>query len=393
MDPLLAYDCIVLGDVAPANLPTPDRKRLERFVSERGGTLIVVAGKRHMPLAYRDVDDPLAKMLPISEPREFKKEGGFTLQVTGEGKLQPFLQLESEPISGGDGRSGWPELPKHYWGIVGKRKPAAAVLLTPHDEAEPAKNEGTGIVLQQNYGFGRVVFVGIDSTWRWRYRVGDTYHHRFWGQLARWSAAEKLLPAGNKVLRFGPREPAYTEGQEVDLAVRLGEKTPPLQAGGIARAKLYRRNAKGADELVAEADLTANARQPNVLEAKLRDLPAGVYRMDLDIPQYRDLLAESKDGTPGGDLFRILPKAHGELLDLSTNVGVLQSLAERSGGKLYTPDNVNELVDRLERRVARTEYRDESRPWQDAPMVWWMLGVLLGLLTLEWGWRKWLDLP
>jgi hypothetical protein len=50
-------------------------------------------------------------------------------------------------------------------------------------------------------------------------------------------------------------------------------------------------------------------------------------------------------------------------------------------------------VDRLERRVARTEYRDESRPWQDAPMVWWMLGVLLGLLTLEWGWRKWLDLP
>ncbi|HZZ78930.1 MAG TPA: hypothetical protein VFE62_10455, partial [Gemmataceae bacterium] len=125
------------------------------------------------------------------------------------------------------------------------------------------------------------------------------------------------------------------------------------------------------------------------------DLPAGTYRIELDVPQYRDLLAESKEeaAAPGGDVFRIYPREHGELLDLSTNVGILQILAERSGGKLYSPDDVDGLVDRLERRIARTEYRDESKPWQDAPMVWWMLGVLLGLLTLEWGWRKWLDLP
>ena len=51
------------------------------------------------------------------------------------------------------------------------------------------------------------------------------------------------------------------------------------------------------------------------------------------------------------------------------------------------------LLDRLARHIQRTEYRDESKPWQDEPMVWWLLGVLLGLLTLEWAWRKWLDLP
>src|SRR5262249_40293099 len=152
-----------------------------------------------------------------------------------------------------------------------------------------------GILVEQNYGFGRVIFVGIDSTWRWRYRVGDTYHHRFWGQLARWSAAEKLLPAGNKDIRYGPREPAYSEGQEVELAVRPGEKAPPLQAGAIARVKLHRRNADASEELVAEATLFANPRQPNVLEAKVRDLPAGVYRMELDVPQYRELLAKSPD--------------------------------------------------------------------------------------------------
>ena len=60
------------------------------------------------------------------------------------------------------------------------------------------------------------------------FRVGDVYHHRFWGQLARWSAAEKLLPAGNRFVRYGPREPVFTEGQEAELAVQriIGKEWP-----------------------------------------------------------------------------------------------------------------------------------------------------------------------
>ena len=50
-------------------------------------------------------------------------------------------------------------------------------------------------------------------------------------------------------------------------------------------------------------------------------------------------------------------------------------------------------MDRLQRARAAHGIVRETRPWQDEPLVWWMLGVLLGLLTLEWGWRKWLDLP
>ncbi len=394
VDPLLDFDCVILGDVAPEDLPGTDRKRLERFVSERGGTLILVAGKRYLPMAYTGADDPLLKMLPIVQPRELKQETGFTLRVTGDGRQRPFLNLGAKQSA-----FVWPELPKHFWGIVGERKPGASVLLTPIvDESAPPKDDAdTGILVQQNYGFGRVLFVGIDSTWRWRYRVGDAYHHRFWGQLARWSAAEKLLPAGNRFIRYGPREPAYSEGQEVELAVRLGESVPRLDGAQQVRALLYRKKADGSEEKIAVVPLAANPRQPNVLEANVRDLPAGVYRMEPDMPQYRQQLAEPGDDrdapVKGRDLFRIWPRQHGELLDLSTNWTVMQSLAERSGGKLFTAANVEEILDRLERRVERKESRDETKPWQDEPLVWWMLGVLLGLLTLEWGWRKWLDLP
>ena len=261
----------------------------------------------------------------------------------------------------------------------------------------PTGKNDSGILLQQNYGFGRVLFVGLDSTWRWRYRVGDAYHHRFWGQLVRWSAAEKLLPAGNRFVRYGPREPVYTEGQEVELAVHASDAVPPLKDASTARAKLHRRLADGTEQLVAVIPLAANSRQGNLLEAKVRDLAPGTYRMELDIPAYRDALAapsEEKDvPSKDRDLFRILPRENGELLDLSTNWTLMQTLAERSGGKLYTPENVEEILERLARRVERTEHRDESKPWQDEPMVWWFLGLLLGLLSVEWIWRKCLDLP
>jgi hypothetical protein len=401
-DPLSDFDCILLGDVAPEQLPLADRRRLEKFVAERGGTLILLAGKRYLPLAYTKAadagDDPLVKMLPVTRPRELTTQTGFTLRVTNEGKLRPFMQLQP-----GRPAEAWPELPKHYWGVVGKRKPAASVLLAPMFGAAAAQSGDeaeTGIMLQQIYGTGRVLFVGLDSTWRWRFRVGDVYHHRFWGQLARWSAAEKLLPAGNRWIRFGPREPVYAEGQEVELAVRLNESLPPLKDALQARAKLYRKYADGTEQLSATVSLAKHPRQTNLLVASVRELLQGTYRMELDIPPYREQLAqqsEEKDApAKGRDLVRILPRERPELLDLATNWTVMHSLAERSGGKLYTPENVEEIVDRLAQRIERAEHRDERRerrPWQDVPMVWWVLGLLLGLLTLEWGWRKWLDLP
>ena len=74
-DALSAYDCIILGDVAPEQLPLADRLRLEKYVGDRGGTLVVLAGKRSMPLAYAGVGDggpegdPLMRLLPIEQPQ------------------------------------------------------------------------------------------------------------------------------------------------------------------------------------------------------------------------------------------------------------------------------------------------------------------------------------
>ncbi len=393
-EPLHAYDAIIVGDVSPEHLPPRDRVRLERYVSERGGTVIFVAGKRSMPLEYlqapSSATDPLMKMLPIVEPRVMKSDTGFLMQPTTEGKATPFLNLEPD-VPG----KPWSSLPKHFWGVAGMRKPGASVLLVGVDgkDAKPQGDKTPGLLVTQNYGFGRVVYLGIDSTWRWRYQVGDTYHHRFWNQLLRWAAADKLLPAGNRFVRFGTREPTYQPGQEIELQARLSELLPPLIDPTIAHAKLLRQKEDKSEELVAAIPLAQDATQKRLLAGKARDLPAGSYRIELDIPQHRDSLAEPIDGGKSRVDFVVEGKENAELLDLSTNWTLLQSLADKSGGHLFASDQAERILDLLARRVERRVTHDERRPWQDAPWVWWLLGLCLGLLTAEWVWRKRLDLP
>jgi len=66
-DELLAYDVVILGDANPALFGQSGLANLARFVNERksGGALLVMAGPRYMPWAYRDT--PLAALLRITQ--------------------------------------------------------------------------------------------------------------------------------------------------------------------------------------------------------------------------------------------------------------------------------------------------------------------------------------
>ena len=100
-DALAKYDCIILGDVTPEQLPAESRTRLEKFVGERGGTLIVVAGKRAMPTAFLSrtpADDPMRKLLPIETAIPLLAPSGFPVAPHSRG------QAGHIPADGADGR-------------------------------------------------------------------------------------------------------------------------------------------------------------------------------------------------------------------------------------------------------------------------------------------------
>jgi hypothetical protein len=256
-----------------------------------------------------------------------------------------------------------------------------------------------GLFALQNYGLGRVLFVGMDSTWRWRFKVGDTYHHRFWGQAIRWAVSEETLGTGNKFVRFGSQQPAYTRGQDVQVELRLEEEAGELPAGSPVAARIVRKG-DGADkpeEVVATIPLTRKAAQPRAFDGIVRDLPEGDYEIELAIPglDTQKLLPDSEPGAnpatkPLRSPFAIRPTTSREFLDLEVNEELLRSLASLTDGKVYTPVDAAELIDTLEKKMVV-----HVDPPQDHPLYlgWWPLAVLLGLLTLEWLVRKSAGLP
>jgi hypothetical protein len=396
-DALSDYDCIVLGDVSPRQLPPDDRKRLEQFVGERGGTLVIVAGKRYMPLAFSaDETDPIRKLLPIEKPRAFEPPDGFHPALTADGRETKFMNLEEDS---GNNEQRWAALPPHFWGVVGQAKPAAATLAFapdgPPDPQDPtARERRAALIARQNYGLGRVLYIGLDSTWRWRKGVGDLYHHRFWGQIARW-AADRPLQTGNRFLRFGTSEPVYRSGQEVDLLVRFKEAKDAAQAEAGAEAHILRR---GEANPVAVVPLTRKAAQPNAFEAKVSNLPDGDYVVQLKMGGPADKLLPTPtpdDPNPAGPLqasFTVTPPDSAEMTDLSMNLPLLEELASKSRGKVYTPETVQALVDDLKAKNTPQMEHSEGPAWQGWT-GWAIFGVVVMLLTVEWVVRKFSGLP
>jgi len=199
---------------------------------------------------------------------------------------------------------------------------------------------------------------------------------------------------GNEFVRFGTREAVYAQGREVDLVVRLGDEAGPLAADAVAGARVLRlKENGGGEEAVALVPLGRREAQPRVLEGKLRDLPAGRYAVELVIPDLGDKL----QGPPGPDgrpaklraTFTVAPPEGEEMVELATNWPLLEELAAKSGGRVFTPENATELAELLTRRSVTRQQHTENPLWQ-----WWLtLVLLLALLTVEWVGRKLAGLP
>ena len=87
--------------------------------------------------------------------------------------------------------------------------------------------------------------------------------------------------------------------------------------------------------------------------------------------------------------FRVTARESIEMTDLSTNIGLLEEIATRSGGRVFTAEQVNQIPELL---AARPAERPVVREWKLAES-WLTLGLLLTLLSGEWIVRKLSGLP
>ncbi|MBI1312503.1 hypothetical protein GC176_14520 [bacterium] len=396
--PLADFDLLVIGDVSPREFSPDVWAIVEHWVRDLGGTLVLAAGRDAMPRAHRA--PALDRLLPVSQLRELAihnvppdalpNEMGFTLALTDDGADEDILRLDVDAIAN---RRLWQSLPGHFWGLTGTARPSASVLMTAQglpDSAlgpqpstlTPLKRERqTGILVHQYYGFGQVLWLGIDSTWRWRQRRGDELHHRFWGQIARWATRNKAA-AGNDVVRLSLSNTQVEPDEPVTVRAiwqkRFLDQNPDLKAS----VEFVRTDAKASDEPPLRIELTATERRPELFEGMLPTLPPGAWTARL-VSENADL------GAPVQAELFVSQQRTVETADLAANRALLARIADASGGRLLLPDQIHEALSVLKLPEDAAGIRQERALWDH----WVVMLTFFTLLTAEWILRKLNGLP
>ena len=388
--PFSEPDLVIVGDVAPEHMPDVGWELLEKFVSESGGTLVFVAGKRHLPLGYKsEILDrllPMQKLKPVditgASATASPTERGFHLRLTPEGESEEMLKFSRDPL---ENREIWSELPGHLWGLIGEAKPGATVYayaVQPNQQPGLQAERTAAVIVHQYYGAGQVLWVGIDSTWRWRHRVGDQYHHQFWGQLARW-AADSKADAGTEDVKFGPDRTDIEVGEDAVIRARWTRRFLKRFPRLKAKAEIRKVDAKKNSKPFQTLDLTPAEGRPLEHEARAVALPSGEYRVKLVVEG-----ADLGDDDVSTFLY-VNEQQTLELSDLSSNRQLLTEVADASDGRLFLPDQVREIPDLFRDPNLTSTVRSETELWDH----WFVMLLFFGLLTGEWVLRKLNGLP
>jgi hypothetical protein len=400
----MKFDVIILGDVKPDELGAEAMKSIQKFVEDRGGTLIVVSGPLYMPHTFAKT--PIADLLPIAfvsddRPILGGPEDNYKVKLTDEGRHSVIMRLAVDPAENDE---AWENIPPVYWRHTvknakeGARVLAYALPATPPDYmqvkfTDEVPNEETlrlrrqfqndnPLIVMHHMALGRVMFLAFDHTWRLRYRVGDTYHHKFWGQLLRWGTGDKL-PYGTRFVRIGTERSRYTSDADIKIRARLMRRDyAPMND---ARAAV---NVFNGDRRILRKALQYVPDSAGVYATGLGTLPVGDYRVELDSSDAEDILKDDNLNTVSCR-FSVTAAFPFELAELAADRGLLTRIASLTGGKVVEPAQLNEMTDEFGPPTVTIRERRQYDLWNS----WWLFAMLIAMAGAEWLIRKKVSLP
>ena len=364
---LFSYDLIIFGDIDPEKIPENAITNISSFVSDSGGSLIILAGKKFNPSSYRNTE--LERLLPVELAptrlggNKSPAQRPIQLKITETGLEEGFLNLEEEPEMA---EKRWALLPPIYWSVKTlKAKPAAKSYLLHPDGEYP-------VVAMQRYGSGEVLWVGTENTWRWRKNTGDLYHTRFWGQIVQRMAGRKLA-TGSRRSELRTDRAIAKEGEKFTVFARL------LDENFIPRDE---------ESITATLESRANSGSGSK-RITLRKVPGepGSYRTEFaaeDPGRYRLKIAE--DSASGIDL--TVRGADREFSETAMNEKMLQEIASITDGLFLREEDLYKLPEIANIDPTTITITRESELW-NSPLYF----ILLLLpITIEWFLRKFAEL-
>ncbi len=356
---LFGYDAVIIGSVEAASLSEAQLDNIEAFVSERGGSLLMLAGPNGLGnggWGQSAIADLLPTRLPASNVDSFARVKA-PVALTPQGADADMLRLAN---TRDENREAWSALPAVAdYQATGQLKPAAMALLNVETStgSEP-------LLVTQPYGRGQVYVLATGGTWRWQMSMPleDLSHEMFWRQLLRAMVAS--APPGISLAVDA------THGEsEVRLRAEFRDESfLPLDNIGVSVVVSH----EDGDSLTI--DMLPSAEE------------AGVYTADAPLDQsgswYFEAIAE-RDGEAVHVARASVYSESGqaEHFNIRRNAALLQRLSEATGGRYFDAGNLDGMTDLL-RYSAAGITEQILRPIWNAP------AIFLGLLLLKLG--EWL---
>ena len=403
---LAKTDMLIVGDIDPLEVAVGVWEMIEQAVTQDGLTLMVIPGRSHMP---HDFTSPvLSALLPVTETRQRLAEkflttspdteqSSFRLALGIDAAALPMFQLSADPTSR---NNAFASLPGHPWIYGGIAKPGATVWATSTIPGVDVAAEPT--ILHHNYGFGQVIWMGLDSTWRWRRRAGDEWHYRFWGQLIRWAARNKAA-AGNDNVRMSLSDVVIDESETVEAMVRWNPKllpqlegasveivatlVEPLSDGLPVGTTKRSRQSPLVTALAPTEHVAVLTPSPAVAERYVGRLPrlsAGAWKVQLRVTG-----GNIAEGAAIESEVLVRKQTSRELANISCNRELLTQLADLTGGAVVEPFEAERLISLVQPQDRPEQKLEERTLWDH----WLVLLIFFTLFTSEWVLRKLNGLP
>lgn len=366
---LFAFDVLLLGDVPPAFIG-PERIGWIRDFVREGGSLVAIAGRRHLPTAYHST--PLAEVLPVEfspvrpVASDQERPQPYIPELTRAGQRSEMLALADTPE---ENLRVWQHLPPFYWAAPATRLRAGATALLVHPRLKTL-DQPVPLLAAHYYGKGQVLFLGTDETWRWRREGEGRLTGRFWGQVIYQMGLPHLLGAPKRV-QLSLERPENTLGRPCHVYARAFDPEFRPYTADHLTGRLEHLDAAPGQERWKIVRMEPVHGQP------------GEYRALLPHDAVGRFVFRVEDPVPASLEYRVsLPPLH-ELEVAGMAEDTLREAAALSGGAFYREEDLPRLLSSLPLRKAPFVTRHEILLWN-----WPVFFLFLGLITLEWVLRK-----
>jgi uncharacterized membrane protein len=355
------YDAIVLGEIPADQWTTDDANLLRDFVN-RGGGLIVIDGR------YGQINqlaaNSLADLIPIKHLSLPAVRTG-TIRPSRLGMDHPALSLWDEPS---EREAFWTSLPAPSSAPDIEAKVGSEVL------ADLIARDGHRVpwLVTRLYGAGRVIYLSTDQTWRWRYKVADRFHSRFWNQLIA-TAIQPPYSAGDNYVALGTDKIEYQPGESATIRARLRSAAGDPIGDSTVEALLVAN-----DQIVARVPLQADNPSRGTYRGQTGPLEQGDYSVRIRASGI------DQDALQATTPLWVEDAESGELDRISLDSDALRQIADSGGGVYVHESEAESILDKIRPLSSGQIVESDILVWQS---FYWFILVMI-LLTAEWWMRK-----